>query len=56
MQLLSREPDGRFLDFRPEAEKRGFRLVRSDQQYPDDSFNPFGINTYQYLPERQGAA
>ena len=44
--LLSRETDGSFLDFRPEVESRGFRLVHSDQKYFDDSFDQFGINTY----------
>jgi SAM-dependent methyltransferase len=54
-QLLSREADGTFLDFRPEIEQRGFRLVQADQKYRDDSFTPFGINTYQYLFERADA-
>ena len=48
-QLLSREADNRFLDFRPDIEARGFRLVRCDAKYLNDSLHQFGINTYQYL-------
>ncbi len=54
-QLLSREPDGSFLDFRPKVEQRGFRRVRSDQKYLDNCFNPFGINTCQYSFKQQNA-
>ncbi len=48
-ELLSREPDGDHLDFRAEIERRGFALKACEPKYRDESFSPFGINTYYYL-------
>jgi hypothetical protein len=51
-ELLSREADGTFVDFRPAIERRGFRLTHSAPKYRDTSLRPFGINTFYYLFER----
>jgi SAM-dependent methyltransferase len=48
-ELLSREPDGRYLDFRVEIDRRGFNLKACEPKYRDESFSQFGINTYYYL-------
>jgi SAM-dependent methyltransferase len=52
LQLLSRERDGRYLDFLPAIERRGFRLLAREPKYRDTSLHAFGINTYYHLFER----
>jgi SAM-dependent methyltransferase len=54
-KLLSREADGGFLDFLPEIERRGFRLMASEPKYRDPALNPFGVNTIYYLFERKSS-
>jgi len=54
-QLLNREADGSFADFRPAIEQRGFRLTHCVPKYRDASLHPFGINTFYYLFERDSA-
>jgi SAM-dependent methyltransferase len=49
-QLLSRERDGRHLDFLPLVEAHGYRLVTMQPKYLDRCIQEYGIHpTYHYL-------